>query len=509
VPSPRRAPTRQRPLRARLGTRLLRPAPAAGSYATITGRTATKAETASGTSITGDLTGIGVQTGDYVVAQFSMSCTVAQFTGPGGSWVQIVPPTVNSTSEIVAAYAMFNPGSAPVGTSSAAAGRQTCLMQAWSGVDPTTPIDVAAVLTSGTLPLALTGVTTVTPGALLLSGTCADFSTGTWTFPASMTAVINHTSGTGRGAALAQETIASAGPTGTRTWTASTLQACVGYTIALRPAPAGGGGTDYPITQTDNSGLTDTTATAIGQTQTDSAGLTDTSTVQVVKDVTQTDSAGLTDTVAKTISQAQTDTAGLTDATTAALTKTQTDTTGLTDTAAVELSKLLTQTDDTGLTDTAIRTIAQAVTDTAGLTDTTSLSRSATQTDSAGLTDTSTVVSAKSVDQTDSTGLTDAVALRRDLAPTDSTGLTDSTTIGPFSKTQTDSAGLTDSATTVLGSPFTPAYVSVDASTGSSGLDNAATATTTDTGTTGTNFDTASFSGAVDTTTVASGMIDA
>jgi hypothetical protein len=267
--------------------------------------------------------------------------------------------------------------------------------------------------------------------------------------------------------------------------------------------------TDYTVTQTDDAGLTDTTGTYLEHAFTDAAGLTDTSTVQVVKDVTQTDSAGLTDTVEKTISQAQTDSAGLTDTTAAALTKTQTDSAGLTDTAAVELSKLLTQTDDAGLTDSVIRTIAQAVTDTAGLTDTTSLSRSATQTDSTGLTDTSTVVSAKSVDQTDSTGLTDTFALRRDLAPTDSTGLTDSTTIGPFSKTQTDSAGLTDSATTVLGSPFTPAYVSVDASTGSGGLDSAATATTTDADTSGTNLDTATSSGAVDTTTVPSGMVDA
>jgi hypothetical protein len=254
-----------------------------GSYQTITGRTATVAETASGTSITGTLP-TDRQTGDYVVAHFSMSCTVAQFTGPGGSWVQIVAPTVNSTSEIVAVYGMFTPGSAPVGTSSAAAGRHTCLMQAWSGVDPTTPIDVAAVLTSGTLPLALTGVATVTAGALLLSGTTGDFnSTFTWTFPASMTPVANQGLNAGRAAALAQETIAVAGATGTRTWTASTLQACVGYTIALRPAPAGGpstingtatlaGAGAVTATATQGAGATPTGAGALTATATQNAG---------------------------------------------------------------------------------------------------------------------------------------------------------------------------------------------------------------------------------------------
>jgi hypothetical protein len=241
--------------------------------------------------------------------------------------------------------------------------------------------------------------------------------------------------------------------------------------VAVEILPAAGG-TDYTVTQTDNTGLIDTAAVAIGQTQTDSTGLTDTSTVQVVKDIIQTDNTGLTDAAEKTISQAQTDSAGLTDTTTAALTKTQTDSAGLTDTAAVELSKLLTQTDDTGLTDTAIRIIGQTVTDTTGLTDTTALTRSATPTDSAGLTDTTAMVSAKSVDQTDSTGLTDTQAMAR---------LT----------VLTDDAGLTDSATSVLGSPYIPAYVSVDA------------------GTSGTNLDTQAHSGAVDAATVPSGMVDA
>jgi hypothetical protein len=56
---------------------------------------------------------------------------------------------------------------------------------------------------------------------------------------------------------------------------------------------------------------------------------------------------------------------------------------------------------------------------------------------------------------------------------------------------------------------FTPAYVSVDATTSSGGLDSAATGTTTDAGTSGTNLDTQAYSGAMDAATVPSGMVDA
>jgi hypothetical protein len=501
--------------------------------------TSTGNSTAANTLVIGKPSGL--LDGDVLVATVTIGSSTDTVTAPAG-WVTVPGPTwpLTLAAATVRMYAYYKPITNAAGEPSTYTFNITAVIksgggiQAYTGTDPTTPWDVNAVTATSTTPCVVGGITTVTDGCLLISGGGGDADTSaTLTVPASMTSEFQ---AAGKRTAQAHETQTAFGPTGTRTWTISAALSVGAWLGALRPAPAASSQspklpphlllplvaraqaawqngppaqTDYTATQTDDTGLTDTTATSIEQTQTDSTGLTDTSSVQVVKDITQTDSTGLTDTVEKTISQAQTDSAGLTDTTAAALTKTQTDSAGLTDTATVELSKLLTQTDDAGLTDSVIRTIAQAATDTAGLTDTTSLSRSAAQTDSTGLTDTSTVVSAKSVDQTDSAGLTDAFALRRDLAPTDSTGLTDNTTIGPFSKTQTDSAGLTDSATTVLGSPFTPAYVSIDASTSSGGLDSAATATTTDAGTTGTNLDTQAYSGAMDTTTVATGMIDA
>lgn len=205
---------------------------------TITARTPTVAEVNPGTTVTGTIPPTAV-TGDYVIAQFGMTCTVAQFTRPsaGDGWVEIVAPTANNNNaDIVAVYGMFNPTVAPAGTSSAATAKQTCIMQAWGGVDPTTPVDVAAATSNGILPLAITGVTTVTVGARLLAGVAADFSTGTWTIPGTMTLVANHTSGTGRGTVIAEEDRPTPGATGTRTFTATTLQAAAGYVLALRPA---------------------------------------------------------------------------------------------------------------------------------------------------------------------------------------------------------------------------------------------------------------------------------
>ena len=235
MPFPLRGALRQRPIRSRLGTRLLRPAgaPPIG----IVPRTPTVAENSSATTVTGTLP-TDRQTGDYVIAHFAMTSTVAQFTGPGGSWTQLVAPTDDGVGQIVAVYGMFDPGSAPVGTTSGAAGRQTCLMQAYGRVDQTTPIDVAAATpTVGTMPITVPQVTTVTAGARLIAGAVGNFSTGAWDTPPGMNMVVTHTSGVGRGAAIADEVRATAGATGSRQWSSSAgALVAAGYLFALRPA---------------------------------------------------------------------------------------------------------------------------------------------------------------------------------------------------------------------------------------------------------------------------------
>jgi len=212
----------------------------------ITERTATVAESASATTITGTIPASSVA-GDVLVAVFGLSCTVAQLTEPAAAWTQLITPNeFNAGIETFAAYYKVAVGSdaGPTCTSSGAAGRITCLMQAYIGVDNVTPIDVAAVVTTNasTNALACTGVTTVTDGAMVISGITGDWSTGTWTAPTSTLALTlqkAHTSGTGRATALADGIKSPLGATGTETWsdTAAVLHEA-GFVGALRPSVA-------------------------------------------------------------------------------------------------------------------------------------------------------------------------------------------------------------------------------------------------------------------------------
>jgi hypothetical protein len=111
---------------------------------------------------------------------------------------------------------------------------------AYSGVDNTTPIDVTASTLaqgSGSASLVLPSITTVTNGAMLISGAGQDSSgTGTMTQPGSMGQVQVALSA-GKCFTMADELAATAGATGTRTWTgSSSTLAHSGWLAALRPA---------------------------------------------------------------------------------------------------------------------------------------------------------------------------------------------------------------------------------------------------------------------------------
>jgi hypothetical protein len=206
-------------------------------------RTPTVTENASTTSITGTLPG-DVVSGDFVLVVFAMACTPAQFTGPGGSWVQLVAPTDNGAAETIAAYYQFSPGAGATGTSAAAAGRATAIVQAWGGVESSNPVDVAAQVTTGTTAsLVATGVTTVTAGALLLSGCITDTASRAFVVPPTMTLVASYSAGSvGRALALAGEDIPTPGATGTRTWAMnpSAALAMGAFVVALRPITTAG-----------------------------------------------------------------------------------------------------------------------------------------------------------------------------------------------------------------------------------------------------------------------------
>jgi hypothetical protein len=121
------------------------------------------------------------------------------------------------------------------------AGRITVVAQAYSGVDNTTPIDVAASTATATSGATLDAptITTVTAEAMLVSGGGQDSSAaGTLvTPPGSMNLVGRWTFSVGKAGADADEKLSAAGATGVRTWTFdSAVLGHVVYLAALRPA---------------------------------------------------------------------------------------------------------------------------------------------------------------------------------------------------------------------------------------------------------------------------------
>lgn len=481
----------------------------------------------------GDLVWPTVQADDVALLFWTMSTTVTPTTptdftlvtnndGGAGSLRIYIYRKVCTGSE----------GGTNVGCTVTAATRQSAAIVVYRGVDTTTPVDGTPSF-DGTH---ATGTTHDNPAYTPSVSGCAIVTSiheratnvdTAWTPPTDYTERADTlTEATGSGGtitAVADDGLLVSNPSGTPVtpgvWTGNhgTGTPNIGtYTLALRAASAG---TEHTVTPTD------------------SAGLTDSLTTELIKDVTATDSAGLTDTLAKSIETVPTDSAGLTDTLAAERTTVTTDGAGLTDTAAVEVSKLVTQTDSAGLTDTTAHTVAPTATDSVGLTDGIVVSRATVATDSAGLTDTSLVESGKAQGATDSAGLTDTTTLQRGLVPTDSAGLTDDAAIArskaptdsagltdtavvgillgvtqtdnagltdttalartaehtdltgltdtlamELAALLTDSAGLTDSLTSVVGSPYEPAYLSVDGSTTSGGTDNTTLVLTTGVG---------------------------
>lgn len=210
----------------------------------ITGRTPTVVEDDSATTITGTLPTDRV-TGDLVIATFSFTGDVTgSLTGPSG-WTQVHTPTAFDTTNYVtlASYYRFDPPADPTASHSAAAGALSVICQAYGGVNTTTPLDVTSVVTTAaSTSVVATGVTTATNGARLISMHAEDNRTRTAVIPSGMTQVIQYSAagGTtgGRHLAMADEVRATAGATGTRTWSnsPSNTNNMIAVVGALRPA---------------------------------------------------------------------------------------------------------------------------------------------------------------------------------------------------------------------------------------------------------------------------------
>jgi len=133
--------------------------------------------------------------------------------------------------------------------SNSASGTGNLIMQAWRGVDGTTPLDGVTPALSGSN-LNPPSVTTNTDGALVIAyGALDDDSATLTTSPAGYTNILFQATGTGTSgdtsAALGSKIVATAGAEDPATWVFSTSDQALAYTFVLKPAAGGAAATPH------------------------------------------------------------------------------------------------------------------------------------------------------------------------------------------------------------------------------------------------------------------------
>jgi PKD repeat protein len=181
----------------------------------------------------------GVVPGDVLVAQFTTNNAPTVSAAPAG-WSTVAPRlTVGSGAALFAYYHVVT-GAEPASYTwtLSAAQKWNAGMTDFHGVNTAAPFDTAATTAVDTSysrsTLAVPGVTTVTPGAMLVGGVGAD-SSGVAVTPPSGTTEAFESSGA-QVSELVHQALPTAGATGTRTWTYASAAASTGWVRALRPA---------------------------------------------------------------------------------------------------------------------------------------------------------------------------------------------------------------------------------------------------------------------------------
>jgi PKD repeat protein len=226
---------------------------AAGSSAPATSTITVTAPAAGGISVVGSQSSVsaaavsavtlavpsGVSPGDLLLAAFTVNDRPS-VVAPAG-WTPIVAALKpDSGAEVFAYYHVVGAGESAASYSWALSSAQKWGggISAYRGVDASHPLDVAAstkidgtgTATSITLP----GITTVTNGAMVIGGLGADGATASTTEPTGWTEAFDSVGG--KMAEHAYVAQATAGTTGSATWTISAARAMAVWMSALRPA---------------------------------------------------------------------------------------------------------------------------------------------------------------------------------------------------------------------------------------------------------------------------------
>lgn len=280
--------------------------------------------------------------------------------------------------------------------------------------------------------------------------------------------------------------------------------------VAVEVAAAGGGGSNFTQTPTDNMGLSDGNVVRLfGVDLIDPLDLTDSTVLENGKTQSPADNLGLTDSIALSLGRTSADTLGATDSTALVFARAvaSADALGLTDSTVFVLNFAQTPTDALGLSDAAQVSLSGAgsvsPTDALGLTDAPALDQAHVYTDSAALSDATATTQAKAV--ADSLGLTDSaqvsLAGSGTVNSTDALDLTDQTTIDQ-AHLVADSLGLSDQAlvTKILNPADSESLT--DSVTFTFGLGRTDTTTVTDTVSASGSVSTVDSTGLTDTATV-------
>jgi hypothetical protein len=174
----------------------------------------------------------GLADGDVLIT--AMGTSAASGTPPSG-FTTIGSATTSASERITYAYKVVTSAAGePANYSwSGASGRTSVAITAYSGVDTTTPVDMTAATATGTASVGVSN-TTVTDGAMLIAGAIGDWSSAGMTVPGSMSQVFN-LGNPGRRTAGADLIQATAGATGTLTFTGESGLSMAGIIFALRP----------------------------------------------------------------------------------------------------------------------------------------------------------------------------------------------------------------------------------------------------------------------------------
>ena len=206
---------------------------------TIVG-TGSAQDNGSGSSLTVTLP-TGVLVRDQILLAVTANASQTITTPTGYTLTQAASATGNNTQTVVLRKTAAGGETSATVAFGADVRPKAVLAAIYRGVDPTTPIDVkttgsAAVTTS----LALGSITTTGANErlVLLAGATGNTTAATWTPPTGMTDQAHLSTQALVSPLVADQTLTTAGATGSRTATLTASGDLTGVLLALRPAPA-------------------------------------------------------------------------------------------------------------------------------------------------------------------------------------------------------------------------------------------------------------------------------